>query len=794
MKKISLTTPQERKNRAPNSNDKATDKSILFRFNLFISNPIVLILLYFLILIVGFLFVNYVLNTLFSLFGNLKYIFKGTFDMPAIFTLSNAIQFKQNLKILYILAAAVLIIFDAILIIKIRISYKDFNVAQKGGERFATDEEKREQYKAVPIHGGEWHSERGGVIIGRDGDNFLVDEEPGHTLVVGTTRSGKGEMFVRPMIELLSRCDCKPSMIINDPKVLELTRNNYTALKNRGYDVIVINLINAALGDQFSPFSRMVDLYKDGEIEKAYQEGRAFAYSIFCSEQNGKNKEDGDIWNDTSTALLSALAIGNIEDCLKLDEQERIEAEYDFKCKQVTFSNLDEKEQQQLIDEYNSGKFDIKYAKAVPPQCEFAFEPKHEKEINMFSIFNNFRLLAENVDENGITALDKYFTSRPLMNRARMFYSSVKISGYRTKTSIYTSMSSKLDAYTYDSIARMTSRSSFNIKDIGFGDKPIAVFLAVPDYDESNHFFITTFIRQVYYILSSECSKTANGKCKRPVWHILDEFANAPPLDNIKQLVSVGAGLNMFYNFIIQDYAQLDEKYSPEIAKIIRNNCQNQIFIKSNEYDTAEQFSKLLGKETITTLDRIGRRFAIDKTYTERKEEKPLLDANELMNLLEGECVVKRVMKRKTLDGKDATPYPIFNTGKNRIPYAHTYLPREFCCELPWDQIRTDFPEKVSLESFTFDIVSYYSTYVSSIEEIKKQVLSLPHYKQFLDMLLEDAIYQSIHILKHQKISEMMVIISKNKSLSDDRKKEYMELLHNDINEIKYIYREIKFK
>lgn len=745
-------------------------------------------------MIIGFLLVNYVVNTIFIFLGSIKHILNGICDIAAIFTISNATIFKASFKIFYIIASLSLAIADTVLITKIRISYKDFNVSQKGGERFATDEEKREQYKAVPIHGGEWQSERGGVIISRDGNNFLVDEEPGHTLIVGTTRSGKGEIFVRPMIELLSRCSCKPSMIINDPKVLELTRNNYQALKNRGYDVIVINLINADLGDRYSPFSRMVDLYKNGEIEKAYQEGRAFAYSIFCSEKNSRNKEDGEIWNDTSTALLSALAIGNIEDCLNLDKKERIEAEYDFKCKQIAFSNLDEKEQQKLIDEYNSGKFNIKYAKAIPPQCKFTFEPKHEKEINMFSIFNNFRLLAENVDENGITALDKYFTSRPLMNRARMFYSSVKISGYRTKASIYTSMSSKLDAYTYDSIARMTSRSSFNIKDIGFGDKPIAVFLAVPDYDESNHFFITTFIRQVYYILSSECAKTANGKCTRPVWHILDEFANSPPLDNIKQMVSVGAGLNLFYNFIIQDYAQLDEKYSPEIAKIIRNNCQNQIFIKSNEYDTAEQFSKLLGKETITNLDRIGRRFAIDKTFTERKEEKPLLDANDLMDLLEGECVVKRVMKRKTLDGKDAIPYPIFNTGKSRMPYAHTYLPSDFCCNSPWGQIRTDFPEKVSLESFTFDIVSYYSTYVSCIDEIKYQILSLPHYKEFFEMLLEDAIYQSAHIIKHKKIAEMINIISKNKDLSDERKKEYMDLLYNDLNEIKYIYREIKFK
>ena len=367
MKKISLTTPQERKRRTANSNDKATDKSILFRFNLFISNPIVLTIMYFVILILGFLLVNYVLNTLIFLVGSFKYILKGTSDMASVFSISNAFNFKSLGIAFYIIAVVVITVADAVLIIGIRNSYYDFNVAQKGAERFAADEEKREQYKSVPIHGGEWQSIRGGVIISRDGDNFLVDEEPGHALIVGTTRSGKGEMFVRPMIELLSRCSCKPSMIITDPK-LELTRSNYHALKKRGYEVIVLNLINASLGDCYNPFTRMVELYKNGEVEKAYQESRAFAYSIFCSEQNTKIKEDGDIWNNTATDLLSALTIGNIEDCIKLDEQERIEAEYDFKCKQIAFSNLEEKEQKKLIEDYNSGNFDIRYAKAVPPQ------------------------------------------------------------------------------------------------------------------------------------------------------------------------------------------------------------------------------------------------------------------------------------------------------------------------------------------------------------------------------------------------------------------------------------------
>ncbi len=791
MKKISFNTPKERKNRIQNKNNKATDKSILFRFNLFISNPIVLVFIYFSILTLGFFFINYIINFIYLFFSNFKKLFDGTFNPGFVFSLSNALHFTIQNKFIYFFIALIVAVYDAILVVKINISFKDFDVGQKGTARWATIEELREQYKAIPMKDKEWESERGGIIISRDGDKFFVDEEPGHTLIIGSTRSGKGEMFVKPNIDVLSRCSCKPSLIIAETK-LDITKAFYKPLQQRGYQVFVLNLMDPSQGDCNNPFSRIVSLYKNGEVEKAYQESRAFAYSIFCSEGISK-EENAEFWGNTATDLLSALIIGNVDDCLKLDAKERAEAEYSFTCKKAAFDVFTEEKQTELIEQYKAGNLDIETAEALPPEGKFSFEPKHEKEINMFSIFNNFRLMAENVDENGRTALDKYFTSRPLMDRARIYYSSINISGYRTKTSIYSNMITKLTAYSYDSLARMTSSSSFEIKDIGFGDKPIAIFLAVPDYDKSNHFFVTTFIRQVYHILSSEASKTASGKCTRPVWHIIDEFANFPKFENVEQMVSVGAGLNLFYNFIIQDFAQMDNKYNSDVAKIIRNNCQNQIFIKANEYDTAESFSKHLGEETITNLNRIGSRFALGKTFTEIKEEERLLPANDLMNLLEGECVVNRVMKRKTLKGKDATPYPIFNTGSQRMPYAHTYLP-EFICNKEWTKVRTEFPQAKDTESFTFDIVNYYNTYVAESKNLLQQVQSLPNYSQLLLMLLSDGLYIPINVLKTRWIVELMTTISGNKDLSQKRKQEYQDLIRSGMEQLKYENRDIVFK
>lgn len=73
----------------------------------------------------------------------------------------------------------------------------------------------------------------------------------------------------------------------------------------------------------------------------------------------------------------------------------------------------------------------------------------------------------------------------------------IETSSDRTRGSIYTNMLSQLGVFIDENIAKMTAESTLNLKDLGFGDKPIAVFLGIPDYDKSNHFIASTFVRQL---------------------------------------------------------------------------------------------------------------------------------------------------------------------------------------------------------------------------------------------------------------------------------------------------------
>lgn len=57
-------------------------------------------------------------------------------------------------------------------------------------------------------------------------------------------------------------------------------------------------------------------------------------------------------------------------------------------------------------------------------------------------------------------------------------------------------------------------------------------------------------------------------------------------------IITVCLGRNIRFNLIIQAYSQLRNLYSDD-APTIEGNCGNQIYILTNEDETAEKFSKL---------------------------------------------------------------------------------------------------------------------------------------------------------------------------------------------------------
>ncbi|WP_428994137.1 VirD4-like conjugal transfer protein, CD1115 family [Bacillus cereus] len=628
---------------------------------------------------------------------------------------------------------------------KIRSSFKDLNHNQKDSSRFATLDEVKQQYRTIPDK-TERYEGKGGVVISRydviscksiltqakkvmdakgmekwqeikklkdsaKAGRLLIDDGAVSNLIIGTTRSGKGETFVFPTLDAYSRAKLQPSLIINDPKAEILAASKKT-FEKRGFHIEVLNLINPLESMSYNLLQLIKDAYKQGDTATAQTLCNTLSFSLYYN----PNVKDP-FWNNSAMSLCNALILAVIDKCIK---------------------------------------------------------EKTEDKISMYAVANMLSELGSKevvIDAKGNTqnVLDIYFEMLPAESVAKMQYATSSFAkGGTTRGSIFSTTMSKLSIFTFDGIAKMTSRNSIDLKRIGFGkslqgkgtprvrvqiifpdgskesvktdtegrfelnfkqkvkkeqrihvmesetkkkmivevqtinkdtgettykvvekqdglqienivifEKPIAVFMIVPDYDSSNHVIASIFIRQLYFVLSKYAGLARGGKCHREVVFLLDEFGNMPAIDDMGNIVTVCLGRNIRFNLIVQALPQLKMKYG-DASTTIQDNCGNQIYIQSGNKETAKEISEKLGNQTINSLSRSGKGLSIDKSKTEGIDTKPLLTPTELMRFQEGESAVIRFMKRRDNKFEKIEPFPILNRGKTVMKYRWEYLGDDF--------------------------------------------------------------------------------------------------------------------
>lgn len=731
-----------------------------------------------------FMILNYVVNSLIAIPDMIKDLdnpgkYIGLFNVfPNIKNLSEygGIYFP-----LIIILIVFLVFLDIYTAYKMKVAWSEeyFNIGQKGSERWTTDEEIKAQFLEIPEK-NESFPGYGGTIVSRIKDKLYIDTSPVNNLVIGITRSGKGEMYVFPSIDVYSRAEKKASMVINDMK-LELYKSSKKTLEDRGYKVYLLNFDDPIHSMGFNPLTVIINLAVQGDYESAELLAQAFAFSIFNPDEPTNTDR---FWNDASSSLLAALILAHLEDCLRMDEITNDRRYKIWKEKRAAYDLLDENVKEKALKLYEKEikeSEDIILNPAVMYLPEDAgYKKTHEnvKKINMYSIINTFTELARvhNPDNPEITALDMYFSKRPQLDRAKLKYAAIEIAGDKPKSSVFSVMLSRLTTFTYESMAKMTAESSFDLEEIGYGDKPVAVFLGLPDYDNSKHFLSTVFVRQLSLVLSKRASREKSGKCKRLVKFILDEAGNMPAIEGLETNITMNLGRNISYDFYIQSYSQFEKKYG-EGYKTIKGNCGNQIYILTSDGDTAQTFSEDLGNETIVDLQRTGEKLSTHKHFMENTQEKPLLNKNQLMRLNEGECVVKRVMSRKDLNGNRVEPTPIFNSEESgkRFKYRYEYLTETF--PNPGDidlfKINTADRSHINLRERVWDYnisMSWLSNDVMGYEKGGSTLSSLSNAKAVINALekvLEEA---DLGILnENMELSELTDLIYKKIDKKDER-------------------------
>lgn len=277
------------------------EKETLMRANRFLSSKYALTAVIILISAVSFFFFNYCLNTLIALFQNLE-----NFSNPgSCFSVRNAFLFSFRecwgfyvVFLLLILAADIRIVYGA------RVSWKDYNIGQKGTERFATLEEIQHQYRAVPDK-DKCYPGSGGFPVCRWKDTIYIDDGPVNNLIIGAPRSGKGESFVFPMIDLYSRAEEAPSLVIIDPK-LELYAASCQTLKKRGFIPLLLNTIDPSRSMGYNPLTPITQAYKAGDYDHAQMQAKGLGYAWF---EGSQSERDGDFWLDNSANATAAMIL-----------------------------------------------------------------------------------------------------------------------------------------------------------------------------------------------------------------------------------------------------------------------------------------------------------------------------------------------------------------------------------------------------------------------------------------------------------------------------------------------------
>ena len=180
----------------------------------------------------------------------------------------------------------------------------------KGYNRFFTDKEMKEKLKKINIKDDTYDS--AGIPIINNGKEIWLDDENSHSIVIGTTGSGKTQDLVHPMVKVLARKG--ESMIITDPKA-EIYQQSAGLLKKKGYKIVVLNFRDPQRGNCWNPLDLPYKLYKQGDTDKAMELLDDVASNILYEEGGQKDA----FWEKSSADYFSALALGLFEDA-KEDE------------------------------------------------------------------------------------------------------------------------------------------------------------------------------------------------------------------------------------------------------------------------------------------------------------------------------------------------------------------------------------------------------------------------------------------------------------------------------------------
>ena len=546
---------------------------------------------------------------------------------------------QSNIATLFTVAAGMAIILGGISLISYRYSLRGIKShtvgdGQHGTARWATRAEIHQTYTPVEFRPQAWRQkaalpDKPGIILGSEGRKnevtALVDTGDVHTLMIGASGVGKTAFFLYPNLEYA--CATGMSFLATDTKG-DLFRNYGTIARDcYGYDVAVIDLRNPTRSDGNNLLhlvNKYMDIWRADETNisaraKAEKYAKIISKTIINTgdESYGQNQ----FFYDAAEGLLTSVIL--------------------------------------LLAEY------------VPPTEESPEERRH-----IISVFKMVQELLEPSGKRGKSGFQMLMRLLPEDHKAKWFAGAALNSSEQAMASVMSTVLSRLNAF-LDSELEQVLCFDTAIDAEKFCTQKSAIFIVLPEEDNTKYFMVSLMIQQLYREILSVADENGGRLPKRVVFYC-DELGTIPPIQSLELMFSASRSRGLMLVPIIQSFAQLQKNYGKEGSEIITDNCQDTIFggFAPNS-QTAEVLSKALGSRTV--LSGSVSRSKDNPSQSLQMMERALLTADELKSLPKGRFIVMKTgchpMKtrlRLFLDwgitfGK---PYEVKEQSARKVKYA----------------------------------------------------------------------------------------------------------------------------
>lgn len=471
------------------------------------------------------------------------------------------------------------------------IKSKTVGDGQHGTARFATQKEINQAFYKVVFDCKSWRKGKNlpqvqGIIIGskvtRRHTICYVDRDDVHMLMIGAAGAGKTAYFLYPNLEYA--CASGVSFITTDTKG-DLYRNyGGIAREYYGYNISVIDLRNPLYSDgnnMLHMVNKYMDLYKKDRSNlslkaKAEKHAKIIAKTIIFSDgESASNYGQNSFFYDSAEGLLTSVILIIAEFC---DARER----------------------------------------------------------HIVSVFKLVQDLLKPSKVKGKTQFQMLLDLLPDNHKAKWFAGAALNTGEQAMMSVLSTVLSRLNAFIDSEIEQILCfETTVDIEK--FCSEKSAIFLVMPEEDNTKHFLISLFIQQYYREMLSIADEH-NSKLQNRVIMFLDEIGTIPKIESIEMMFSASRSRNITIVAIIQSMAQLEKNYGKEGAQIVVENCQDTLyggFAPNSEL--AKTLSDSLGTRTV--LSGSISKGKKDPSQSLQMIERPLMTADELKSMPKGHFI-----------------------------------------------------------------------------------------------------------------------------------------------------------